>query len=100
MMMMTKKKKKRMVMSVRKEVGKGQREVRKGKNQATKARRNHRRRRVMGTATVKVAHLGPSDQSLTSEPIVLGLLLTNTSGLFETTLKNSSLVNFAHAGLC
>ena len=83
--MMMKKKKKRMVMRlrkkvgrrVRKEVGKGQREVRKGRNQAAKAQRNHGRQRVMGTVTVKVARLGPSHQSLTSEPIVLGLLLTN-----------------------
>ena len=56
---MKKRKKKRLRKKVgrrvRKEVGKVQREVRKGRNQAVKVARNHGRRRVMGTATVKVA---------------------------------------------
>ena len=89
---MTKKKrnKKRNKKRVQKEVGKVQREVRKGRNQVVKAARNHARRRVMGTATVKVASRGPSIPSRTSEQhtcarstpdqqnIALSLLLTNT----------------------
>ena len=83
-------KKKRNKKRVRKEVGKVQREVRKGRNQAVKAARNHARRRVMGMVTVKVAPQGPSVPSQTSEEhtctqstadqqdIALGLLLTNT----------------------
>ena len=83
-------KKKRNKKRVRKDVGKVQREVRKGRNQEVKAARNHARRRVMGMVTVKVAHRGPSVPSRTSEQhtcarstadqqdIALSLLLTNT----------------------